>query len=38
MCMIYLRTLSVAQIIQRRIVGRLMSNELECTWKDIVLA
>lgn len=38
MCMIYLRAFSVVQIIQRRMIGRLMSNELELTWKGVVLA
>jgi hypothetical protein len=38
MCTIDLRTLSVAQTTRRRMVGRLMSRELEWIWKDAGLA
>jgi hypothetical protein len=34
---VYLMTLSVAQTIQRRMVGRLMNTELERMWKEAVV-
>jgi hypothetical protein len=33
-----LKTLSLAQIIQRRMIGRLMNNEFAKIWKEAALA
>lgn len=35
--MVVLTTLSVVQTIQRRLIGLLMNNELEMTWKESVV-